>query len=75
MSDGESSYNLQEDAPDCEDYAQDIEEATQDNYKRHNPFRHIRFATEEARKLTREFGIREQCKQYFPPEPYEHIAE
>ena len=42
----------------------------------YNPFRHMRFDSEETRDLVKQYGIRDMCKHFFPPETdeYEHLT-
>ena len=42
----------------------------------YNPFRHMRFDSEETRDLVKQYGIRDMCKHFFPPDTdeNEHLA-
>ena len=41
----------------------------------YNPYRHVRFESEETRDLVKQYGIRDLCKQFFPPntDEYEYL--
>ncbi len=41
----------------------------------YNPFRHMRFDSEETRDLVKQYGIRDMCRHFFPPsnDEWEHL--
>lgn len=46
----------------------EAEECGQGKSIKYNPYRHLRYESEETREFIRECGIRDLCKQHFPDE-------
>ena len=54
---------------------EDVYDYSEEQAIHYNPYRHLHFESEAIRDLVKQCNIKDLCKQYFPPQFYQAIAD
>jgi hypothetical protein len=54
---------------------EDVYDYSEEQVIHYNPYRHLHFESEAIRDLVKQCNIKDLCKQYFPPQFYQTLAD